>query len=91
MEDNEAEAPGPPAPAKRIRQPHSIVHEYFEPTVVHNKKKNLDVEGCICNECGGIFKNKSSSTMKAHLKRFHKEIHEEMISKYKFVQSLWDL
>ena len=74
-----SQAPDPPL---NVRQPKSIVHEYFEPTVVYNKKKKLDVEGSICNDCGKVFSSQSSSTLKGHLQKYHEEAHDEMLSKY---------
>ena len=65
-----------PATATKVRITKSKVREHFSNCVVPDEKGGLDRHGCICDECGQVFVQRNSTTLKTHLEAFHPEAYQ---------------
>ena len=62
-----------PATATKVRITKSKVREHFTNCVVPDEEGGPDRYGCICDECGQVFVQRNSTTLKSHLDAFHPE------------------
>ena len=79
--ESQASGSGSAPKKKRPKLNFSHVHQEFEKIEVFNARKDKNVSGSKCKQCGQKFLDRNSTNLKAHLKSQHPEIHKVIQSK----------
>ena len=79
--------PGPsgvqPSPSIKVRNPASVVRQHFEDILIPNEAEpGHNKQGALCNDCGAMVSQRTSSAMKKHLKKHHPDLYQQVESKY---------
>ena len=81
MEESEASNSSSAPKSKKPKLNFSHVHQEFEKIKIFNVRKDKEVDGSKCKECGQTFLMRSATNLKAHLERKHPELHRVVESK----------